>query len=53
MTAEGPLSPEPEAAEVLPNKHQLLEAPSAATDPDALVEGLLGGQVIEEFLDDD
>ena len=53
MTGEGPLSSEPEAAEGLPNKHQLLEAPSAATDPDALVEGLLGGQVIEEIVDDD
>ena len=37
--------------EGVPDKHQLLEAPSGATDPDALVEGLLGGQVIEEIID--
>ena len=39
--------------ETLPDKNQLLEAPSGATDPDALVEGLLGGQVIEEIVDED
>ena len=38
--------------ETLTDKHQLLESPSAATDPDALVEGLLGGQVIEEIIDE-
>jgi DNA polymerase-3 subunit gamma/tau len=40
-------------SETTPDKHQLLEAPSGTTDPDALVEGLLGGQVIEEIVDDD
>jgi hypothetical protein len=40
-------------AETPPDKHRLLEAPSGTTDPDALVEGLLGGQVIEEIVDDD
>lgn len=39
--------------EPLPEKHQLLEAPSGPTDPDALVEGLLGGQVVEEVVSDD
>ncbi len=39
--------------EALPDKDQLLEAPSGPTDPDALVEGLLGGQVIEEIVDRD
>jgi DNA polymerase-3 subunit gamma/tau len=36
-----------------PDKHQLLEAPEGPLDPDALVEGLLGGQVIEEIAADD
>ena len=40
-------------SETLPDKNQLLEAPSGPTDPDALVEGLLGGQVIEEIVDED
>ncbi len=39
--------------EALPDKDQLLEAPSGPTDPDALVEGLLGGQFIEEIVDRD
>ena len=39
-------------SETPPDKHQLLEAPSGPLDPDALVEGLLGGQVIEEIVDD-
>ena len=39
--------------DVVPNKDQLLEAPTSANDPDALVEGLLGGQVIEEIVDED
>ncbi|MDH3259993.1 MAG: DNA polymerase III subunit gamma/tau [Acidimicrobiia bacterium] len=38
--------------ETLPDKHELLEAPSGPTDPDALVEGLLGGQVVEEIVDE-
>jgi hypothetical protein len=38
---------------MLADKHQLLEAPAVATDPDALVEGLLGGQMIEEVVKDD
>ena len=46
------LSSEPDS-EPTPDKHQLLEAPAGTTDPDALVEGLLGGQVIEEIVDDD
>jgi len=44
---------EPDETESLPNKHQMLESPATTTDPDALVEGLLGGQVIEEIVDDD
>ncbi len=44
---------EPDGTDGLPSKHQLLEAPAATTDPDALVEGLLGGQVIEEIVDGD
>jgi DNA polymerase-3 subunit gamma/tau len=51
-----PDDPSPSSAadsETTPDKHQLLEAPSETTDPDALVEGLLGGQVIEEIVDDD
>jgi hypothetical protein len=43
----------PAQEDVVPNKDQLLEAPGSANDPDALVEGLLGGQVIEEIMDDD
>ncbi len=42
-----------EKNESSPNKHELLETPSVPTDPDALVEGLLGGQVIEEVVEDD
>jgi DNA polymerase-3 subunit gamma/tau len=38
--------------DALPRKDQMLEAPAAADDPDALVEGLLGGQVIEEIVDE-
>jgi DNA polymerase-3 subunit gamma/tau len=52
LAAEGDSPAQPDEAGDLPNKHQLLEAPAAATDPDALVEGLLGGQVIEEIVDD-
>ncbi len=46
--AEGQAESQP-----LPDKNQLLEAPDASTDPDALVEGLLGGQVVEEVGSDD
>jgi hypothetical protein len=43
----------PVEEDVVPSKDQLLEAPTSANDPDALVEGLLGGQVIEEIVDED
>jgi hypothetical protein len=43
----------PTQEDVVPNKDQLLDAPGSANDPDALVEGLLGGQVIEEIVDED
>jgi DNA polymerase-3 subunit gamma/tau len=46
-------SSSPSESEMLADKHQLLEAPAVATDPDALVEGLLGGQMIEEVVKDD
>ncbi len=46
-------SSSPSESEMLPDKQQLLEAPAVATDPDALVEGLLGGQMIEEVVTDD
>jgi hypothetical protein len=50
----GAASPaDPDEADVVPEKNQLLDAPSGLTDPDALVEGLLGGQVIEEIVKDD
>jgi hypothetical protein len=43
----------PDESDQTLDKHQLLEAPSGPTDPDALVEGLLGGQMIEEVVTDD
>jgi DNA polymerase-3 subunit gamma/tau len=51
-SGDGPSPPEPDDGESLPDKDQLMEAPSTTTDPDALVEGLLGGQVIEEIVDE-
>ena len=52
-TEEGGSPSDANDADSLPDKHQLLEAPAAATNPDALVEGLLGGQMIEEIVDED
>ena len=48
-----PAVAEPDGGDRPVSKHQLLEAPAATTDPDSLVEGLLGGQVIEEIVDED
>ena len=53
IQTDGGDSSSPNESEMLPDKHQLLEAPAVATDPDALVEGLLGGQMIEEVVKDD
>ncbi len=39
--------------EMVPDKEQLVEAPGESSAPEALVEGLLGGQVIEEVGADD